>query len=315
DETGLYDYGYRYYAPWLGRWLNPDPAGTVDGLNLYRMVRNNPGILRDIDGLSPKASRKSKVVTKSGDESQPSIQAGGGGSGSNISAGYFKSFFRNMFLPRKYKDALERLSGIVEMAKSISGVDAKIGDAEYISSQVKLISESNAENFHRIVDYIEAGHGPINYRLRGEVNSDELLEFKHEFSQLNDYHGLSFRSAYVTDSGADLLLEGRGEVFLDRGVQSASTQLCNALEWAETWSAESKEISAKRKILYVFDESFSMKNLASGEFADHVAMPPGNPMKLMATKEEGGMLYVYMSAPTKMPRRIYNVYSGESIPF
>jgi len=42
DATGLYYYGFRYYAPWLGRWLNPDPAGTVDGQNLYRMVRNNP---------------------------------------------------------------------------------------------------------------------------------------------------------------------------------------------------------------------------------------------------------------------------------
>ncbi|MCP1489889.1 insecticidal toxin complex protein TccC [Pseudomonas fluorescens] len=42
DATGLYYYGFRYYGPWLGRWINPDPGGTVDGLNLYRMVRNNP---------------------------------------------------------------------------------------------------------------------------------------------------------------------------------------------------------------------------------------------------------------------------------
>ncbi|MDE9537001.1 RHS repeat-associated core domain-containing protein, partial [Xenorhabdus bovienii] len=42
DATGLYYYGYRYYQPWAGRWLSADPAGTVDGLNLYNMVRNNP---------------------------------------------------------------------------------------------------------------------------------------------------------------------------------------------------------------------------------------------------------------------------------
>jgi len=53
DETGLYYYGYRYYMPWMGRWLNPDPAWTVDGLNLYRMVRNNPVTLVDNNGLSP----------------------------------------------------------------------------------------------------------------------------------------------------------------------------------------------------------------------------------------------------------------------
>ncbi|MEM8008291.1 RHS repeat domain-containing protein, partial [Morganella morganii subsp. sibonii] len=42
DATGLYYYGYRYYQPWAGRWLSSDPAGTVDGLNQFRMVRNNP---------------------------------------------------------------------------------------------------------------------------------------------------------------------------------------------------------------------------------------------------------------------------------
>ncbi|PHM46893.1 RHS repeat domain-containing protein [Xenorhabdus miraniensis] len=42
DATGLYYYGYRYYQPWAGRWLSADPAGTVDGINLFRMVRNNP---------------------------------------------------------------------------------------------------------------------------------------------------------------------------------------------------------------------------------------------------------------------------------
>lgn len=53
DTTGLYYYGFRYYMPWLGRWLSADPAGTIDGLNLYRMVRNNPVGLMDEDGLSP----------------------------------------------------------------------------------------------------------------------------------------------------------------------------------------------------------------------------------------------------------------------
>lgn len=53
DATGLYYYGFRYYAPWLQRWINPDPAGAIDGLNFYRMVRNNPIALFDRDGLSP----------------------------------------------------------------------------------------------------------------------------------------------------------------------------------------------------------------------------------------------------------------------
>ncbi|MFP3515638.1 RHS repeat-associated core domain-containing protein [Pseudomonas sp. SIMBA_077] len=52
DATGLYYYGYRYYAPWLMRWINPDPAADVDSLNLYAMVANNPVTLTDTLGLS-----------------------------------------------------------------------------------------------------------------------------------------------------------------------------------------------------------------------------------------------------------------------
>lgn len=52
DSTGLYYYGRRYYAPWLSRWLNPDPAGMVDGMNLFSFVKNNPIRHKDTTGLS-----------------------------------------------------------------------------------------------------------------------------------------------------------------------------------------------------------------------------------------------------------------------
>lgn len=54
DSTGLYYYGARYYAPWLMRWLNADPAGTVDGLNLFEFVSGNPIVNRDDDGMAKK---------------------------------------------------------------------------------------------------------------------------------------------------------------------------------------------------------------------------------------------------------------------
>ncbi|MBI6705939.1 RHS repeat domain-containing protein [Pseudomonas viridiflava] len=47
DASGLYYYGLRYYAPWLQRWISPDPMGTEAGLNLYAFTFNNP--LRHID--------------------------------------------------------------------------------------------------------------------------------------------------------------------------------------------------------------------------------------------------------------------------
>ncbi|WP_256345509.1 RHS repeat domain-containing protein [Pseudomonas sp. PD9R] len=65
DATGLYYYGYRYYAPWLQRWMCPDPAGDVDGLNRYLMVKNNPVGFFDEDGLgrTPIDERTSKSKT------------------------------------------------------------------------------------------------------------------------------------------------------------------------------------------------------------------------------------------------------------
>ena len=62
DSTGLYYYGHRYYAPWLCRWVSADPAGEVDGLNLFRMVRNNPVTLKDGDGRQPTASSSKETI-------------------------------------------------------------------------------------------------------------------------------------------------------------------------------------------------------------------------------------------------------------
>ena len=39
-ETGLVYYGYRYYSPRLGRWLNRDPDGEHGGRNLYAFTIN-----------------------------------------------------------------------------------------------------------------------------------------------------------------------------------------------------------------------------------------------------------------------------------
>lgn len=52
-ENGLDSMGARYYASWLGRWTACDPAGLVDGPNLYRFARNRPTVLTDPSGANP----------------------------------------------------------------------------------------------------------------------------------------------------------------------------------------------------------------------------------------------------------------------
>jgi RHS repeat-associated protein len=49
-ETGLVYYGYRFYDPVNGRWINRDPIAEMGGLNLYGMVGNNAVNLFDVLG-------------------------------------------------------------------------------------------------------------------------------------------------------------------------------------------------------------------------------------------------------------------------
>jgi RHS repeat-associated protein len=50
---GLSYYGYRFYAPAIGRWMNRDPLGEAGGINLYGMTRNNSVNFVDLWGLNP----------------------------------------------------------------------------------------------------------------------------------------------------------------------------------------------------------------------------------------------------------------------
>ena len=59
EETGLYYYRARHYDPQLGRFLQPDPLGYMDGMNLYTYVDNSPLNWIDPFGL---AGRKSVSV-------------------------------------------------------------------------------------------------------------------------------------------------------------------------------------------------------------------------------------------------------------
>jgi RHS repeat-associated protein len=49
--SGLYYYGYRFYDPYLQRWVNRDPIGEEGGYNLFRFADNSPMRVIDANGL------------------------------------------------------------------------------------------------------------------------------------------------------------------------------------------------------------------------------------------------------------------------
>ena len=51
-ESGLWHYRARAYSDHLGRFLQRDPLGTIDGINMYAYVGNNPLRFTDPLGLS-----------------------------------------------------------------------------------------------------------------------------------------------------------------------------------------------------------------------------------------------------------------------
>lgn len=70
DPTGLLNEGFRYRDLETGVWLSRDPAGFVDGPNLYAYVRQNPWTSFDPDGLE---SERIKQLRKEWDDTPVSM--------------------------------------------------------------------------------------------------------------------------------------------------------------------------------------------------------------------------------------------------
>ncbi|MGF6151595.1 RHS repeat-associated core domain-containing protein [Pseudomonas fluorescens] len=119
DATELYYYGFRYYVAWWQRWLNPDPAGQVDGLNIYRMVGNNPLGYTDASGLGlePTNKKADRFVSKNAKEMVVEVDI-------------FKRFFFSARLSQTRVKALDGASGVYEASNDFEVVEVGVGSRE-----------------------------------------------------------------------------------------------------------------------------------------------------------------------------------------
>ncbi|MEE4662208.1 MAG: RHS repeat-associated core domain-containing protein [Halieaceae bacterium] len=108
DVTGLTYMQARYYSPFSGRFLSPDPAvlraDDPQAFNRYAYARNNPYRYIDPDG------RESVAVTF-----KVSAAAGGGGS---LSTGFFVTFPGAAEVPFDF--------GVVSSAAAVAGAEASL---------------------------------------------------------------------------------------------------------------------------------------------------------------------------------------------
>jgi RHS repeat-associated protein len=70
-ETGLYYYRARYYNPQIGRFLQTDPIGYADGMNMYAYCQNRPAYAADPLGLAWEDPCNIKILLV--DNSEPTM--------------------------------------------------------------------------------------------------------------------------------------------------------------------------------------------------------------------------------------------------
>jgi RHS repeat-associated protein len=71
EESGLYYYGARYYAPWLARWTECDPKGIDGGHNLYAYSNDSPVVLNDPSGHEPVVAKNDPKPETAESEPEP----------------------------------------------------------------------------------------------------------------------------------------------------------------------------------------------------------------------------------------------------
>jgi RHS repeat-associated protein len=114
EETGFYNYGYRYYDPVTGRWPSRDPIEEVGGRNLYGFVGNDGVNKRDYLGLAVTATfevEAGKLTVKDDRNGKEVVMRAFSGAGKDICK--CKSEWKNRKgpIPRGNYEILNRING------------------------------------------------------------------------------------------------------------------------------------------------------------------------------------------------------------
>ena len=156
-HTHFLHYLKRVYDPTVGRWLTPDPAGFVDGPNLYAYVHNNPLKYYDPDGLTAWEFAKGTAV------------------------GFFPSYMKST--------AVCSGLGLAYSVNPVFGAVCTVGVAGYYGYQAVNNNWNSLSTFGRTVkqDGVTAGYNLIKEGVNNKY---------HKFMALPHYEqGITFGGA------------------------------------------------------------------------------------------------------------------------
>lgn len=211
-----------------------------------------------------------------------------------------------------YRKARRALDAMASGPKKAA--DLTVAQREAFGEELTiLLAGSNADTKESVKQFVEAGSSEVNRPLRENRETPELTAFMAEFKELNAYVGPAYRATQLSVNAATSVRTGVGKVFQFSGVQSASTQAINAFGWLSEWSGGVAKADATEKAIFVLDRDIPKVNIATNMLPDHVGVAPRVLMKVLAVREVDKILFVYVTAPTKMPDHTYSLADGAQI--
>lgn len=158
EETGFAYHGARYYAPWLGRWTAADPAGFVDGVNVFIYTRNNPLNFVDPFGLSTAKNDESENEQsdeKDAKQNENSEEEGPG-------------FLRVASLASK-EQLLKKLAGEIEIQRTLynAALETLKEDAQAALKKGKKIEE--------VAEYVVNERNNLKAALRASFSKNTAV--------------------------------------------------------------------------------------------------------------------------------------------
>jgi hypothetical protein len=176
-----------------------------------------------------------------------------------------------------------------------------------------LICASKAESSGSIEEYAENGAKISNADLRKiatenshKISGDSALLLKDLRAQNNCEATIAFRLHYAKPECVQLLTTP-GTLVADFGVTSANIHLKNAEDWLLSHPDDATE-----KIIIVLGPNVPKKNISIGFLMDHVAVLPGEVLKVSDCVKEGGLIYVLLEEANDSPPHepVYSPFDG-----